>query len=201
MNPEEIKDLLKQDFSRLLDIKLNTVSRNSLYGTLIMVWLRLTFLLSTLSLSVQMSLHWLGFYPLINGYWVYKSISFSAISALVLTFLLRRAVLFFKLMQGKLESERFIKNKAQKIGSFYIVVYSLCYLASSVFFEFSKYSDIESLGAFKLEWLLFDLRFAHFSSLILSVVITVFFVNFEVERVGLGFVFEGVKTLISRYRA
>lgn len=201
MNAEIIKDLLKQDFHRLLDIKPNVVSRNSLYGTLVVIWLQLSFLLSSVSLCAQMLLHIFGLYPLINGYWVCKSISFSAISALVLAFGLKRVVLFSKLMKGKLESERFIQKQAQKIGVFYIITYSLCYLAFSIFFDFSSYRDIGALGAFKLDWVLFDLRFTHFASLILSVVITVFFVNFEAERIGFGFVFKGIKTLISRYRA
>ena len=198
MKTQELKNLFEKDAQNLLHIEPNIVSRNSLYGRLFLIFIALSLLLFGLSLSLQAVLHGLGLYPETNGYWVTKTALYSAIAGVVISFVIRQPLLLFKLLKGKLESESFILQQFKKISIGYSVIYSMCYVATSMFFDFSKYTNLSSLSTFQLDWILFDLRFVHFSSLILSMVFMMFFINYEIERVGLHLVFEGIKTFVGK---
>lgn len=200
MEKQRLNEVLKEDAKKLLNIEPNPVSKNSLYGRLIIIWAALAAGLLILSLGMQIGLHTLGLYPLINGYWTVKTAFYSAIVSIALSFALRRPLLLSRLLNGKLECEPIIKQKCRNIGVAYLVVYCLCYAIISLFFNFSKYTEIGSLSPFQLDWILFDLRFTQFSSAIIALILIRLYINFELERVGAGFLFEGIRTFNERHK-
>ena len=197
MDHQTLQKAVKSDLATIATLEIGILSAADLYGSLGGFILKCSLLLVCINVCLQVVCHSIGLYI--------PSFSVSAVlfmwaltlggSAFIVIFL-SPMILFAKLVKGRLKTEGFIKQKWVQASCLYLVIYSLIYGAFTMIQKPVHFSVLDDPNG----WSGFNFMFAELWSLLGSFLILSVFANIEVNRLGLGVVFDVVKTFVARIK-
>lgn len=192
MDYQKLEEAIKSDLKSIPTLKMGYVPAKSYYGPIFDIAIITSFVLLFINMLVRIVLMITGlvninFTPiLIIGTWVG-----SFMVSFLLSFKLRPFILMHKLVDGRLKTEHFIKKQIKYCIMFYLVTYTIAYTLLSLFTS----PFINELNNEPIVLLLF-LTISQFGGYLIAMFITIFFAFAEVERIGMGIVFNNLADLV-----
>ena len=185
MDYQALQATFKRDLQAIPKLKLGILIDRDLYGPLAVFVLKLSLLLLSINVAIQAGLYSINFfyYPpslaLVLTCW-----AVALVGSILMMMFASSFILFGKMVEGRLESAAFIKEKCRQFGIGFLVLYSIAY-----FFLIMSFYSTESLCT-TLDYLIFILAFSQFVVLVGSMLIVNVFAGIEINRLGLGVAFE-----------
>ena len=197
MDPQALQQAVKSDLVTLSTLKVGILSAGDLYGSLGGFILKCSLLLMCINVCLQVGAHSIGLYvPSFSVSAVFFMWGLTLAGSSFMVIFLSPMILFGKLVKGRLKTEGFIKQKCVHATLLYIVTYSLIYGAFTLMQEPVHFSGLDDPHG----WSGFNFIFAEIWSLLGSFLIVSVFANMEINRLGLGMVFDVVKLFVARIK-
>lgn len=183
MNHEEINAAIKHDLNVIPQLTFGQVTAKEFYSPLIGMLLRMSLMLLCANLACRLilritSLHAAPFTPtsiIVN--WI-----FALCVSLFFMLPFSKLVLYSKLLKGRLQTEALLKEKCKQAKNTFFIIYSVAYMI----FTLLTISGMEEHAS---DLLTFTLGFAQACSFLIGSAITGIMFNTELERLGLGILF------------
>ena len=196
MDQHELQEAVKGDLETIPKLKIGVISAKDLYGSLLIMAVMISFAILFINIGSQLLLHALHCYPAISMNWVARTWCYGFVGSCFLSLMLRRFILFARFVKGRLKTELFIKKKCLHFALIYLFIYALAYLFFAYMFDISKYATTENLSEFGKDWIVFDLIQAQIMALGVAFFANIFLVCMEIERLGIGIVFNIVSEFV-----
>ena len=185
MDYQALQAAFKRDLQAIPTLQLGILSARDLYGSLAVFVLKLSLLLLGINSAIQLSLYSIGyFYYPPSLALVFTCWAVALVGSILMMMFASSFILFGKMVEGRLESAAFIKEKCRQFGIGFLVLYSIAY-----FFLIMSFYSTESLFT-TFDHLIFILAFSQFGVLFGSMLIVNVFEGIEINRLGLGVAFE-----------
>ena len=183
---------IKGDLLTIPTLKLGILPAKTFYGALLLFVLKLSLLFMLINLIVQIGLNVIGVYHSHMRVGALLGLWGCALGAsVVIALFINQFILFSKLVKGRLKTEAFIRKKWRHFSLIYFLIYSLVYFLAMWFqSSFSLDGDAQ----------LFNFIFAQFIATVFALVATALIVNMEIERLGLGIVFDVISAFIEKIK-
>ncbi|WP_115222885.1 hypothetical protein [Legionella donaldsonii] len=179
MDYQKLKDDLKSDLHTISTLEMDIVPAKDYYGALLSAVLKSSFFMLAVNVVVQL------WFKLVGSYRVDLSLSLliktwflTLAFSLIPVFFIRSFILFDKLIQCRLKSEDFVREKIFLLVKIYFLIFSISYAGIS--YMSSVHGGLE----------FFDILFTQFGACIFSLVITGLLAGIESERLGFGMLIE-----------
>ncbi|HHF0526722.1 TPA: hypothetical protein ACTUT5_003439 [Legionella anisa] len=195
MEVHQLEEAIKSDLKTLTTLKMGFVSANKFYGKLLGLACKLSFLFLAINTVVQLVLKGMGQFnapftlTLLCGSWL---VCF--MMSLFLALILSRFVLLSRLIKGRLKTEILLKKTLKHLGSVCLVIYTVIYALTTMLSVSGAESDVVNDPAF----LMFTILFPQAFSFIVSTGITGLMSSIELDRLGLGVLFNVLSDLLSK---
>jgi hypothetical protein len=195
MEVHQLEEAIKSDLKTLATIKMGFVCANEFYGKLIELAFKLSFLFLAMNTVVHLVLKGAGLFnapftlSLLCGSWF---VCF--MMSLFLALILSRFVLLSKLIKGRLKTEILLKKTLKHLGFICLVIYTVVYALTTMLSVLGAESDVVNDPAF----LMFRILFPQAFSFIVSTGITGLMSSIELDRLGLGVLFNVLSDLLSK---
>lgn len=196
INPFE--NAIKSDLTTLSTLKMGYVSAKDLYGSVLKLTLKLSFLLLAINTGVRLVFMAIGLFsiPFTPGFIIGLMIGtwmVCFLASLVLGMVLSRILLLSRLIKGRLKTEAIIRETFRHLSWVCLGIYTGAY-AFSTFAVAAGFSD--EMGN---PWLLaFVTVFSQGIAFIASTGITGLLSGVELDRLGLGAVFNVLSELVAK---
>ena len=191
MEESTLHEDVKSDLNTIAQMKFGILSAQDFYGTLGRVALSLSWLLLSITLAVHTAMYLLGISKHI--YFSFSRLFDCWLAALgcgcVLSFFISEYVLFAKLVQGRLKTEIFIRQKCRELSRWYLVCFTIFY---AIFF----YMSLHFIEAWPEDNIFFAIYI--FEGFIASLVITSLFINAEINRLGIGLLGDVIQAFVAK---
>jgi hypothetical protein len=196
MDSNSFESAIKSDLAILSTLKMGYISAKDLYGSIFNLTLKLSFLLLAINTGVRLALMASGLYPitlsapLMIGTWI---VCF--MTSLVFGFAVSRFILISQLIKGRLKTEGMIRETFRYLGwvclGIYISVYAIITLLVVLGFD----DHLMDPGL-----LAFTTLFSQAVAFIAATSITGLLSGVELDRLGLGAMFNVLSELITKAR-
>lgn len=203
MDNQAFQEGVKSDLRTIPTLKMGILSARDLYGTLATVILKTSLIFLSLNTLVQFMLKAFGlYYPKLSVGVIFCTWVFALGASLLIGILLSQYILFGKLVKGRLKTETFIKKKCRYFTGIYFLMYGVIYAVFVMGLgAFSKVFDDSPSSTLYFFWdILFPLGFAQLASFVAATVIMSFLANMEIERLGVGVVFEVINQFVAKLK-
>jgi hypothetical protein len=201
MDYQRLKDDFKSDIMTIPTLKMGIISARDLYGSGLKGFVRLTLIFLLINTLICAGLHGLDlYYPNINLSLLIMLWLCSLIPSFFIGLIVSQFILFAKLVKGQLRTEVFIKNKYFQFGLIFFGIYSVLYFIFTVtgLNHFARSTDSREFFGKGIIY-----HFALFSqifSFVISLLVTFFITNMEVQRLGIGLMFEVIETFVNKIK-
>lgn len=181
MDYQKLKDDLKSDLRTISTLEMTIVPAKDYYGALLSAVLKSSLLMLAVNVVVHLWFKLLGSYrvdlslSLLIKTW-FLTLAFS----LIPVFFIRSFILFDKLIQCRLKSEGFVREKIFLLVKVYFLIFSFSYAGINYMNSDSIHGGLE----------FFDILFSQMAACIFSLVITGLLAGIESERLGFGMLIE-----------
>ncbi|MBN9229497.1 MAG: hypothetical protein BGO90_02940 [Legionella sp. 40-6] len=196
MELQQIEDAIKGDLATLSTLKMGYVSAKDLYGRVLWLAFKLSFVLLAINTCVRLVLMGTGLYPitftvsLMIGSWMA-----CFMATFVLGMVLSRFIIISKLIKGRLKTEGLMKKIFRHLGWVFLGIYSVSYALITLVVVAGMDDHMNDLDV-----LAFITIFSQIISFIVAVGITGLLAGVELDRLGLGAVFNVLSEIITKAR-
>ena len=194
MDKNPFENAIKSDLATLSTLKMGYVSAKDLYGSVFRLTWKLSFLLLAINTGVRLVLMAVGLYPitltlgLMIGTWM---VCFMA--SLVLGMVFSRLILISQLIKGRLKTEAIIRETFRHLGWVCLGIYIGVYAFITFFVALGVDDHLMD------PWLLaFTTIFSQAFAFIAATGITGLLSGVELDRLGLGAVFNVLSELTAK---
>jgi hypothetical protein len=194
MEPQQIEDAIKDDLATLSTLKMGYVSAKDLYGRVLWLACKLSFLLLAINTFVRLVFMGTGLYPitftisLMIGTW-----TACFMATLVLVMVLSRVLIISKLIKGRLKTEFLLKKIFRHLGLVFLGIYSASYALITLIVIAGMDDHMNDPDV-----LAFITIFSQSISFITATGITGLLSGVELDRLGLGAVFNVLSEIIKK---
>ncbi|HHF7349646.1 TPA: hypothetical protein ACPSKE_002856 [Legionella feeleii] len=181
MDYQKLKDDLKSDLHTISTLEMDIVPAKDYYGALLSAVLKSSLFMLSVNVVVQIGFKLAGIYrvdlslSLLIKTW-FLTLAFS----LIPVFFIRSFILFDKLIQCRLKSEGFVREKIFLLVKVYFLIFSFSYVGINYIHSNFVWGGLE----------LSDVLFSQFGACVFSLVITGLLAGIESERLGFGMLIE-----------
>lgn len=192
MEMQQLEQAIKSDLTTLSTLKMGFVSAKDFYGKLFSLSLKLSFVLLAINTLVRLALMAIGLYPiafsmgLMAGTWL---VCFLA--SLVMSVFLSRLILISALIKGRLKTQALMKETFRHLGWVCFGIYSVTYALVTLIVVAGMDAHMNDLDV-----LAFITIFSQAVTSIAATGITGLLLGVELDRLGLGAVFNVLSELI-----
>lgn len=193
MDKNSFESAIKSDLATLSTMKMGYVSAKDLYGNVLTLTLKLSFLLLAINTGVRFVLMAAGLYPitlsvsLMIGTWI---VCFMA--SLVLGIVFSRLILISQLIKGRLKTEAIIRETFRYLGLVCLGIYIGVYAFVTLFVVLGFDDHLMDTGL-----IVFTTIFSQSVAFIAATGITGLLSGVELDRLGLGAVFNVLSEIIA----
>lgn len=192
LNPFE--NAIKSDLTTLSTIKMGYVSAQDLYGSVLRLTLKLSFLLLAINTGIRLVLMAVGLYPI--TFTVSLMIStwmVGFIASLILGMVFSRLILISQLIKGRLKTEAIIRETFRHLGWVCLGIYMGVYAFITLLVVAGMDSHMND------PWpLAFTTIFSQGFAFIAATGVTGLLSGVELDRLGLGAVFNVLSELVAK---
>jgi len=194
MDSNPFENAIKSDLTTLSTMKMGFVSAKDLYGSVLGLTLKLSFLLLAINTGVRLILMVLGLYPimltvgLMIGTWM---VCF--LVSLVLSTVLSRLLIISKLIKGRLKTEALIRETYRHLGWVCLGIYIAAYAVITLVVVAGMDSHMNDSSVLTITTLL-----SQGFAFIVATGITGLLSGVELDRSGLGAVFNVLSEIITK---
>src|SRR3990167_804516 len=199
MDNQALQEAIKSDLLTIPTLKIGILSSRDLYGSLAAVMLKTSLIFLGINTVVRILLHALGLHDItLSISSIFCTWGFAFGASMFIGMILSQYILFGKLVKGRLKTEAFIKRKCAHFSFIYFVMYAVVYAIMT--------AGLGAAGQFGghdhlLFWdVIFPLGFAQLMSLVVSLVGLSFLTSMEIQRLGLGAVFDVINQFVAKLK-
>jgi len=194
MDHQALQAAFKRDLMTIPTLKLGILSARDLYGALALFVFKYSCFLLAINMAIQTGLYsigefvWVPSLSLLLKCWVGTLVASSFLMLVSSQF-----ILFGKMVQSRLESTAFIKHKCRQFARGFFIVYILIYGLLMIAFNSMMSMDRNADSG-----LTFVLVGSQIASLVGSLMLVNIVASIEMNRLGLGVVFEVVEAFAAQ---
>ena len=196
MNSQDLEQAIQSDLYTLRTLKMGTVSARDFYGSVWGVIFKLSLILLSVNTLIRLALKGAGLYDpeitmnLMLGTWFG-----CLIVSCFIGFTVSRLLLIAKLSKGRLKTASLIKQKIRHFSLIYFGIYAVIYTVCTALLN-SCIGFNDHITDF---WLVvFCAVMAQAFSFLISIVATGLFAGVELDRLGLGALFNVIADVVSK---
>lgn len=202
MDNQALQEAIKSDLLTIPTLKMGILSSRDLYGSLAAVMLKTSLIFLGINTVVRILLHALGLHDVtlsISSLFCTWGFAFGA--SMFIGMILSQYILFGKLVKGRLKTEAFIKRKCAHFSFIYFVMYAVVYaILTAGFGATGRFGGHDYLFTVLFWDVIFPLGFAQLMSLVVPLVAISFLTSMEIQRLGLGAVFDVINQFVAKLK-
>ena len=197
MENQSTEDAIKSDLIMIKTLRLGTVSARDYYGSILRWILTLSLLFLGINTVLQRFMHTVGYYlPELSLKALLVDWVCALLASTFMGFTAARMILIGRLIKGQLKTARLIKRKYLHFTLVFFLIYSIAYLL--ITYPVIGWMDVADFRQAKddLFFTCFYVALPQFASFIVASGVTAFLSMIELDRLGLGALFNVLRGLL-----
>lgn len=192
----QLEEAVKSDLRTITTLKMGGVSAKNFYIPVLALIFKISLIFLAINTGVRLVLQAVGFYyPTITIGLMFGTWSCAFVMSLMLGVTLSRFVLLKLLFKGRLKTETLIKQKTTHLSLLYFGIYAVIYSLMTALINSGMGFDehVRDAGL-----VVFSTIFSQVLAFVVSSVAAGFLSMIEIDRLGMGLLFNAVGEMIKR---